>query len=91
MKPATLPLSRGARLLVDYMDRHDITLAEFGTRIGAAGVSDVTVHRWVRGKSPPSVENAQAIERATDGAVPWTAFFTDEERQECPCTTPAAA
>jgi transcriptional regulator with XRE-family HTH domain len=67
-------INRGARLLEAYLERHDLTLAGFGLLIG---VSDVTVHRWVRGKTPPSVENAQGVERATKGAVPWTSFFTD--------------
>jgi hypothetical protein len=82
-------LSRGARLLAEFLEQNAITMGRFGAGVGT-GVSDVTVHRWVRGKDLPSVKNAQAIEVATKGAVRWTSFFTDDDKAPCPACEAAA-
>lgn len=64
----------GVRRLADYIKREELTLEGFGELVG---VSDVTVHRWVKGKARPSYEKACEIARATDGSVGVDAFYPD--------------
>lgn len=59
-------------MLKSYLTTHQITQAEFARR---AGCSEPRISALVAGKGRPSVETAQAIERATDGAIPWTDWF----------------
>ena len=41
----------------------------------AAGVHVSHINKIIRGIQPPSVEVAKKLDRATKGAVPWTAYF----------------
>lgn len=62
----------GVRLLAKYIEAESLTLEGFAERVG---VSDVTVHRWVKGKARPSYDKACEIARATDGKVGVAAFY----------------
>jgi DNA-binding transcriptional regulator YdaS (Cro superfamily) len=57
--------------LSTYLSEKGLTLKGFAIQLAEAGVqvSDVSVHRWVKNKARPSLRNAKAVERATDGKV----------------------
>lgn len=52
--------------LSDYLSTEKISQEAFAALIG---VSDVTVHRWVTGKSRPAWTHVGPIERETGGKV----------------------
>lgn len=62
----------GVRLLSDYIKAQSLTREGFAASVG---VSDVTVHRWVKGKARPSYDKACEIERATGGEIGVAAFY----------------
>ncbi|HEY5306621.1 MAG TPA: helix-turn-helix transcriptional regulator [Pseudolabrys sp.] len=71
--PLTVP---GVQLLAALIEAEELTLEAFGAKVG---VSDVTVHRWVKGKARPSYEKACEIARATGGKVSVAAFYPPAE------------
>lgn len=54
-------------LLVEYLQRRNLTAAEFSRE---SGLSGTMISLWCSGKRRPNVVNAHKIERATGGAVP---------------------
>jgi DNA-binding transcriptional regulator YdaS (Cro superfamily) len=65
--------------LGDYLESEDLTLAQFGKRIGQ--VEESTVARWRDGVLFPSPKNMQAIEAATDGMVTYRDFQKTRDRR----------
>jgi transcriptional regulator with XRE-family HTH domain len=57
--------------LARYLKKHKMSDAEFARRLG---VQDSTVYRWRTGKRRPDIDSANAIERATNGAVPASSW-----------------
>jgi transcriptional regulator with XRE-family HTH domain len=53
--------------LHDWLEKTGTTQLEFSEK---SGIPQPLVSRYASGKSRPHVENALAIERATDGKVP---------------------
>ena len=60
-----------------YLAANHVREAEFARRVG---VSRYAVNKWVRGERRPSLERAALIERATEGAVPWTSWIRRNRR-----------
>ena len=65
--------------LDDYIVAENITLAEFGQRVG--GVEESTVARWRTGAMFPSPDNLRLIEKATGGRVSYADFQTTRLRR----------
>jgi len=49
-----------------YLEKHSLSQAEFGKRVG---VTQGMVWQWLQGKRPVSPTSAIQIERATDGEI----------------------
>ena len=64
--------------LADYLEKEDITLAEFGKQVG--GVEESTVARWRDGIMFPSPGNIKIIEAATFGSVTYRDFQKTRDR-----------
>jgi len=62
--------------LKTYISQNNLTLAEFGARVG---VSHASVSRWVNGERTPSLGTALAIEKATKGKVKPSDWFEPAE------------
>lgn len=65
--------------LADYLEREDVTLAEFGQLIAVVrglekAVEESTVARWRDGTLFPSPDNMQHIEMITNGEVTYRDF-----------------
>ena len=56
----------GENPIAAYRAKHALTLSAFGALIG---VQKSVVSKWENGQQKPSVENAAAIERATNGEL----------------------
>lgn len=52
--------------LTAYREKHELTLAEFGNRVGA---TKGMVWKWERGTAMPRPKYAEAIFKATHGTV----------------------
>lgn len=66
----------GVRLLAEFLRDNGMTLETFGAEVG---VSEVTVHRWAKGKARPSYEKACDIARATGGKIGVDSFYPAAE------------
>lgn len=64
--------------LADYLEKEDVTLAEFGSQVG--GVEESTVARWRDGLMFPSPDNMRTIESVTAGLVTYSDFQRTRER-----------
>lgn len=58
--------------LEKFLHDHQITEAAFAAQLG---VSQVTVHRYVKGQRFPDKDTILRIERITEGKVPPAAWF----------------
>lgn len=65
--------------LASYLDKHSISHREFAAKAGIAHLHPM-VSLWARGMGAPGLDNALAIERATDGEVPATYWGTLRRR-----------
>lgn len=70
-------LTEGARLLVSYLSRHDLTYAALAR---AVGVAPTSAYHWAVAMKRPKKDHRIAIERWTRGAVPSTAWALPDER-----------
>lgn len=57
--------------LRSYLTDREMSAGDFAADIG---VHPSIVYRWLAGDAKPSIENALAIDRVTDGAVPVAAW-----------------
>lgn len=64
--------------LARYLDSRHETQADFAARVGVTGP---IVSMWVTGERRPNVDNAFAIERATGGVVPATAWLKRKRKK----------
>jgi transcriptional regulator with XRE-family HTH domain len=73
--------------LQQHLETHNIARREFADRIG---VDQSVLSRFCRGLARPGLDNAVAIERATDGAVP-ASYWVDEAQAPSPLPPPNEA
>lgn len=69
--------STGARLLRELLQTRGLTQSDAARAIG---VSAPTIHDWVTSAKRPRAAHREAIEVWTAGAVPASAWETEEER-----------
>lgn len=74
--------------LGDWLEKHDVTYADFGARIGSDAPS---VSRYVRGLHVPRPATMAAIVRETAGAVTANDFMPEDGSSEPRPTEGAAA
>lgn len=69
----------GARKLREWLDERNLTIHKF---CEAHGLDYAWVHRVLSGERGQrvSVDFARAVERATDGGVPWHSWCSDTLR-----------
>ena len=59
------------KMLAKYLKQSGLTQSAFAELVGVSGP---VVSYWVRGLRVPDRESALAIERVTEGAIPYTAW-----------------
>ena len=69
----------GRDLLAAWLAERAVSQADVAR---AMGVSNVAVHNWIKGMSPPSDVNRRRLERWTGGAVPTVSWLSPDERAE---------
>jgi transcriptional regulator with XRE-family HTH domain len=67
-----------SHLLAAYLEKNELTQAQFGAIIGRNAAS---VCRWLNGERHPSLEVAVEIERATKGKVPLCFWLAQRSRR----------
>lgn len=79
MTTKTRQTTNGARLLREWLDRHDITIHKFCEN---NSLDYAWVHRVLSGERGQrvSVDFARSIERATGGDVAWDSWCSDTLR-----------
>lgn len=68
-----------------YLEKHSLSQAEFGKRVG---VSQGMVWQWLKGKRPISPTSAIQIERATSGEIARADLRPDLWADQPPAITP---
>lgn len=64
--------------LAAYLEKHGLTQAEFGRRVG---MSRLVISRYARGIRFPRPSSIKAIQEATRGKVKFDDYLTREEAQ----------
>lgn len=67
----------GSSLLREFLQKHDVTQLAASK---ALGVSDPTIHDWVKGTKRPRAHHREAIAVWTGGEIPIEAWLRDDER-----------
>lgn len=78
----TKPISEGARKLRRYLNAEGLSVPDF---CEAHGLDRIRVQRYLKGdRTHATVDFAEAIEKATKGEVPWSAWHTRTLRATTP-------
>jgi hypothetical protein len=78
-------MADGATLLRGFLDRHGLSQ---GDAAEALGVSDPTVHDWLKGAKRPRSHHRDAVATWTSGEVPAVAWVLDEEAEKLAAVRP---